>query len=117
MKIKISDNVLVIAGKYRGKTGKVIRVIKTSGKVVIEKINLVTKHVKKSKANKGERIRFEAPLDASNVMIVCPQCSKPTRIGYLIDKKVKTRICRICKESVDQKVDSAAIKTKKSKKS
>jgi len=113
MKIKINDNVLVIAGKDRGKTGKVLRVDRKRGKVVVEKINLITKHIKKSKTSKGEKIRFEAPIDASNVMIICPHCSKPTRVSYMVEKKVKTRICKICKESVDQKVDSAAIKIKK----
>lgn len=117
MKIKTGDNVLVIAGKDRGKTGKVARVYKNTGKIVVEKLNLITKHVKKTKTSKGEKIRFEAPFDASNVMLLCPHCSKPARIRYLIEKKAKTRICRICKESVDQKTDSAAIKVKKSKKS
>ncbi len=114
MKIKMNDTVLIIAGKDSGKTGRVLRVDKKARKVVVEKLNLITKHVKKSKTSKGEKIRFEAPFDISNAMIVCPQCSKPTRVSYLIDKKIKTRICRICKESVDQKIDSAAIKTKKS---
>lgn len=116
MKIKTSDTVLVISGKDRGKTGKVFRVDKKNSKVAVEKLNLITKHVKKKKTGKGEKLRFEASFNAANVMVICPHCSKPTRIQYLIEKKVKTRICKICKESVDQKVDSAAIKTKKSKK-
>lgn len=110
MKIKTGDNVLVIAGKDRGKSGKIIRVDKKDNRVVVEKLNMRVKHVKKTKTSKGQKISFEAAMNASNVMILCPHCSKPARVGYLIDKKIKTRICKICKESVDQKVDSAAIR-------
>lgn len=111
MKIKAADTVLVIAGKDRNKTGKILRVDKKNKKVVVEKLNLITKHIKKTKTRKGDKIRFEAPMEASNVMIICPHCSKPTRVQCKIENKIKARICKICKESVDQKIDSAAIKT------
>ena len=116
MKIKSNDTVLVITGKDKNKSGKVLRVNPKNNKLVVEKLNLRTKHVKKTKTSKGEKIKFEAAMDASNVMILCPHCNKPTRIGYQLKGKTKARICKLCKESVDHQVDSTAIKTTKSKK-
>ena len=81
MKVHVGDNVLVTAGKSRGKTGKVVRVVTKKNRLVVEKINIRTKHFKKRPDKPGERIQFEAPFDASNVMVVCPNCKKPTRVG------------------------------------
>ena len=86
MKIKKNDTVIVITGKDKGKTGKVIRTIQKHNKLVVEKVNMVTKHVKKRGTQAGEKIKFEKQIDASNVMILDPKTNKPTRIGYKILK-------------------------------
>lgn len=119
MKIKVNDKVLVIAGKYKGKTGKVMRVYKKSNRVTVEHINIRTRHIKRTTTRAGERIKYEAPFDLSNVMLLCPSCSKPTRVGYAIPVKTKAakqakkyRICKRCKESVEQAVATRAPKKK-----
>jgi len=104
MKLKIGDEVQIIAGKDKGKKGKITKVLKKTNKIVVEKINLVTKHVKKTAQKPGERIKFEAPIQASNAMIVCPKCKKTTRITIKMlkgEKKEKQRICKKCKDSLD----------------
>lgn len=103
MKVKLNDNVLVITGKNRGKTGKVIRTITKDNKVVVEKLNMRTKHIKKSQTKPGSKITFEAPMNVSNVMLVCPQCKKRTRVGYIkLESGKKQRVCKKCKESLDK---------------
>ena len=97
MKIKTGDNVVVIAGKDRNKTGKVMRVLEKSGRVVVEGLNTVTRHVKKTAQKKGQKVSFEAPLSASNVMLIDPKTKKATRIGYRVSKDGKKE--RIAKNS------------------
>ena len=98
MKVKVGDNVKVMAGKDKGKTGKVIQVFPKERKVVVEKVNILKKHIRSRERGKpGQRIELPAPLYASNVQIVCPQCNKVTRLGSQGEKKDKTRICRKCK--------------------
>ena len=87
MKLKVGDTVVVIAGKDKGKTGKITKTDRINNKIVVEKVNMRTKHIKKSMNGPGQKIEFEAPLDASNVMAVCPKTNKRTRIGY---RKLKT---------------------------
>lgn len=102
MKIKTNDNVRVITGKDRNKSGKVIQIFQEEGKVVVEGLNIIKKHVKtKKQGEKGQRIELSGPIDASNVMLICPKCSKAARVGYKIDAKNKKRICRKCKETID----------------
>lgn len=114
MKIRLDDNVLIITGKDRGKTGKVMRVLDKRNHVVVEKVNIRTKHIKKKPGQAGQKIHYEAPISASNVMIICPQCSKTTRVGCLMlnlkDKK-KQRVCKKCSQSLDKLVERK--KTKK----
>lgn len=112
MKLKLNDNVLVISGKYRGKKGKILRVFHKLNKIVVEKINIRTKHVKKHQGAAGQKISFEAPMDPSNVMVICPHCEKTTRVAHLILKTgKKQRVCKKCKQSIDQVVEIK--KTKK----
>lgn len=103
MKIKVNDHIIVITGKDKDKKGKIVKVMSKQNKVVVEKINLKTKHIKKTQQKAGERIQFEAPINASNVMVICPHCNKKTRVGY---KKLATdkkqRICKKCKETLDK---------------
>ena len=103
LKIKKGDKVKVIRGKDRGREGVVVRVIPKEGKVIVKGINMVKKHLKPRPGNKeGGVITQEAPLWASKVMVVCPSCQKPTRIGYQLDKKGdKFRLCRRCQQPLD----------------
>ena len=113
MKFKVKDKVLVVAGKYKGKTGTVLRTYKKTNRVTVDKINIRTKHIKKTSTRAGQRVKFEAPFDASNVMILCPNCNKTTRVGYNIPKKGKKyRICKKCNESLEQAISKVEKKTK-----
>ncbi len=107
MKIKKGDQVRVISGKEAGKTAKVTRVETEKHRVVLERLNMVKKHTKPNpKTNpQGGVIEREAPMDASNVMLVCPSCGQPTRVGYrLIDGGGKVRTCRRanCGKDIDK---------------
>jgi len=96
-KIKKGDRVKVIAGKEAGKSGTVLRLDTDSGRVVIERLNMVKKHTKPNpkKNPQGGVIEREAPIDASNVMLICPACGQSTRVGYrLLDGGGKVRKCR-----------------------
>ena len=90
MNFKVGDKVVVIAGKDKGKEGKIIKTLKNDNKVVVEGINMVTKHVKPSAQNEnGGIIKVEAPIHASNVMILDPETKKRTRIAHEIDENGK----------------------------
>ena len=90
MNFKVGDKVVVIAGKDKGKEGKIIKTLKNDNKVVVEGINMVTKHVKPSAQNdNGGIIKVEAPIHASNVMILDPKTKKRTRIAHEIDENGK----------------------------
>ncbi len=96
MKIKKGDTVVVITGKDRGRKGEVMHSLPEKGKVVVEKINLMKKHVRpKKEGEKGQVVEFPSPINVSNVKLVCPKCNKATRVG--IDRKGGKRI-RVCKE-------------------
>lgn len=102
MKIKIrrDDTVQVVAGKDKGKSGRVLRIDRQNGRVFVQGLNMVKKAVKPKKQNdKGGIIDVEAALDLSNVMIVCKKCG-PSRIGYKVDDNNKTRICKKCGEEL-----------------
>ena len=103
MKIKLNDNVFVIAGKDRSKSGKVIRIDAKNEKVVVEKLNMRTKHIKKTQTSPGSKVTFEAAMPVSNVMALCPQCKKTTRVGYIkLESGKKQRVCKKCNESLDK---------------
>lgn len=103
MKVKMNDNVLVITGKDRNKTGKITKILNKSDKVVVEKVNMRTKHIKKTQTAPGSKIQFEAAMPASNVMVVCPNCKKATRVGYKkLESGKKQRMCKKCTESLDK---------------
>ena len=102
MKIKTGDKVVVIAGKDKGKQGKVTKVLKEENKVIVEGINMIKKHVKPNGQNAGSIVDMEAPIHASNVMILDPKSNKGTRVGHTTDKKgKKIRISRSSKENLD----------------
>ncbi len=102
--IKKEDTVLVIAGKERGKKGRILSVATSKSNLIIEKVNIIKKHMKPSrKYTQGGIIEREAPIHRSNVLLVCPKCNKPTRIANLvIESGKKVRVCKKCKEVIDQ---------------
>jgi large subunit ribosomal protein L24 len=103
MKFKEGDNVVVIAGKDKGKTGNIMRVLRKTNKVFVEKINMKIKHIKKTAQKAGEKITFEGAVDASNVMLIDPVTGKRTRIGYRkMENGKKERIAKKSKQSIDK---------------
>ena len=97
MSIKKDDTVVVITGKDKGQRGKVLAVNPKEGKVVVEKINMVSRHTKPRKqGDEGGIIKKEAPLYACKVMRVCPKCDKPTRAASKITDGKKVRVCKHC---------------------
>ncbi|MBI5142924.1 MAG: 50S ribosomal protein L24 [Nitrospirae bacterium] len=101
--IRKNDTVVVLAGKDKGKTGRILAINTGKGRVIVEKVNMIKKHMKPSKAYaQGGIIDKEASLDKSNVMIVCPKCDKPTRIAAGVVEGSKSRVCKKCKEVIDK---------------
>ncbi len=102
--IKKEDTVAVIAGKERGKKGRVLSVRPSKSTLIIEKVNLIKRHMKPSrKYAQGGIIEKEAPIHISNVILVCPKCGKSTRIGtFTMEGGKKVRMCKKCKEVIDQ---------------
>ena len=103
--IKKNDNVLVITGRDRGKRGRVLQVLPEKGRLVVEGVNFIKRHTRANpqKNVKGGIVEREAPLNASNVQLVCPECSSPTRIGRrLLDDGRRVRYCVKCKGVVDK---------------
>ncbi|GIT67405.1 MAG: 50S ribosomal protein L24 [Acidobacteriota bacterium] len=103
--IRKNDNVVVVAGKDRGKRGRVLQVHPDKNRVVVEGVNFIKKHTRPNpQANiKGGIVEREAALHASNVQIVCPECGAPTRIGrQLLGDGRKVRVCRKCDGAVDK---------------
>ena len=94
MKIKKGDQVQVIAGKDRGKRGAVVRVIPTLDKVVVAGANMMKRHMKAENGRKGERVEKEAPIHVSNVMLICNETDKPTRVTYKIKNGEKVRVSK-----------------------
>ena len=104
--VKKGDNVLVIAGKDKGKSGKVLTAIPADNAVIVSDINIVSKHKKpRSAQDKGGIIKRENKIDSSNVQIICPECGKATRVAHAVDEKGKKfRQCKKCKASLDKAV-------------
>lgn len=108
MKLKKGDNVTVISGKDRGKSGKVARLFSAKGKAIVEGVNLRKKHVKpRRQGQKGQVVQAPAALDVSNLMLVCPHCNKKTRIGFQFKEqqdikksRLKIRICKKCQKEI-----------------
>lgn len=103
MKIRKNDNVLVIAGKDKGKKGKVRFSHPKDNQVVIEGVNFIKKHAKaKGQARQAGIIELEAPIHISNIMLLCNKCNRPTRISFqFLEDGKKVRICRSCHEVID----------------
>ncbi|HXH28952.1 MAG TPA: 50S ribosomal protein L24 [Candidatus Polarisedimenticolia bacterium] len=105
MHVKRNDNVLILAGKSKGRTGRVLRVLPAEGRVIVEGVNFVRKHTRANpqKNIKGGILEREAPVDASNLMVVCGECGKPSRVGRRVQEDGhKVRICRRCDGVLDK---------------
>jgi large subunit ribosomal protein L24 len=97
MKIKKGDTIKIMVGKDKGKTGKVLKALPGNGTVSVEGLNLYKKHVKpKQQGEKGQTVLVLRPIRISNVMIICPSCARAVRVGYRVNNKGKTRICKKC---------------------
>ena len=108
--VKKGDTVVVTTGKEKGKTAKVLEVSPKSNKVLVENVNIVTKHQKqKSQEDKGGIIKKAAPIEASNVMVICPDCGKATRVAHKDVDGKKVRVCKKCGASLD-KADAKKVK-------
>ena len=102
MKIKKGDNVIVLKGKDRGKKGKVQQVLPKEGKLIVEGMNSRKKHIKPKKAGeKGQVVQTLGRMQGSNVALVCPKCSKPVKIGFIMQGSKKYRFCKNCKATID----------------
>ncbi|MFO7635973.1 MAG: 50S ribosomal protein L24 [Clostridia bacterium] len=101
--VKKGDNVLVLNGKDRGKTGKIMETNPKKGTVMVEGVNISKRHVKPRKADQqGGIVSQESPMDASKVMLICPKCKKPSRVAKKVsDDMRKTRVCKKCNAVID----------------
>lgn len=120
MRIRVDDTVEVIAGDERGTPddpmrGKVIRVDRAANKVVVEGVNTVYRHVRRSQKNpQGGRLQMEMPIDASNVRVVCRSCGKPARVGVRYsDDGAKERFCKKCSAGLGQIAPARRLHAKK----
>ena len=102
MKLKIKDQVKVIIGKDKGRVGEVEKTYLKANKILVKNINVYKKHVKKSESfPKGGVVEVNRPLYVNKVMLICPNCKQPTRVGYTTDSaKHKQRICRKCQKVI-----------------
>ena len=111
MKVKKNDTVLVITGKDAGKTAKVLAALPKANKVVVDGVNVQKKHKKARSAQEVSAITSQAgPIDASNVMVVCPVCNKATRVAYAIEGVKKARICKKCGAVLDVTKEAKEVK-------
>ena len=97
MRIRKGDNVSVLSGNDKGKTGEVLEVIPKTDKIVVKGVNVRKKHVKPRKAGEeGGIIAVECAIPSSKVNVVCPKCGKVTKVGYTVEKDQKVRVCKKC---------------------
>jgi large subunit ribosomal protein L24 len=101
--LRVNDKVEVIAGKDKGRVGKVLRIENENNRLIVERINLIKKHQKATEATQsGQIIEKEAGLHISNVMLVCPECSETVRVGKkLLEDGTKVRMCKKCKATIE----------------
>ena len=97
MRIKKGDNVQVLSGNDKGKTGEVLKIMPDSGKIIVKEVNIRKKHVKPRKqGEEGGIISVECAIDSSKVNVVGPKCGKVTKVGYSVEKNEKIRVCKKC---------------------
>jgi large subunit ribosomal protein L24 len=105
MKVRKNDNVVVIAGNFVGKNGKILKVFPQKARVIVEGVNIIKRHTRPSQKNpQGGIVQKEGPIHISNVMVVCPKCNTPSRLGHAAvtdattAKRRLTRVCKSCGE-------------------
>ena len=103
--LKADDQVEVIAGKDKGRVGKVLRIFPAENKATVERINMIKRHTKPREMNQqGQIVEREAPIDVSNLQLICPECTQTGRIGRkILDDGTKVRFCKKCGESIESK--------------
>jgi large subunit ribosomal protein L24 len=108
MQVRRGNQVVVLSGEDRGKRGKVLKVLPEKGRVIVEGINFISRHMRPSAGlPQGGIVKKEAPIHSSNVMVVCPKCNQPTRLAHKFikdDKKTsrkKARVCKKCGEMIE----------------
>ena len=102
-KFKLDDTIKITAGKDKNQTGKIIKVISAEDKVVVEGKNLYKKHVKKQGEQAGHIVSLPRPLPVASIALVCPNCQKPTRVGFDNTKEPKVRVCKKCGQVIASK--------------
>ncbi len=101
-RLKVNDNVVVTAGADRGRRGKILKIGKKAGRVIVEGINKRNKRLKATQENpKGSVLNIEFPINISNVMVFCDKCKKGVRIGVLVKDGKKNRVCKKCGKNLD----------------
>jgi large subunit ribosomal protein L24 len=102
MKIKKNDQVKVITGKDKGKTGKVLHILLRTNKAIVEGVNFIKRHTRKTQQDQqGGIVQREAPINISNLKVICSRCSKPTRLGItVLSDGTKSRYCKKCEETL-----------------
>jgi large subunit ribosomal protein L24 len=95
-KFKLNDQVQITAGKDKGQKGKIVQLLPKDNKIVVEGLNLYTRHIKPAAGKPGSKAKVARPIPTANIAIVCSSCQKPTRVGFDTTKKPKIRICRRC---------------------
>lgn len=101
--LKKNDKVLVLSGKDNGKSGKIMKIIRDNNKAIVEGVNIIKKHQKPTPTSSGGIIEKEAPIDLSNLMIICPKCTEGTRISRkILEDGSKVRICKKCGEEIPE---------------
>ncbi|MFW6143503.1 MAG: 50S ribosomal protein L24 [Patescibacteria group bacterium] len=103
MKIRTGDTVKILVGKDVGKKGKVEKVFPKKGTVLVEGINVVQKHVAPAREREGGIIEKNMPVDVSNVMLICPHCEEPSRVGYKFVGDEKLRVCKKCDSIIEER--------------
>lgn len=117
MKVKKNDTVLVITGKDAGKTAKVLAALPKDNRVIVDGVNVQKKHKKARSAQEVSSIQNQAgPIDASNVMVVCPVCNKATRVAYAVEGDKKARVCKKCGAMLDATKEAKEVKKASKKK-
>ncbi len=100
-KFKVNDTVKITAGKDKNQTGKIVKILPTENKVVVEGKNIYKKHMKKQGEQPGQIATLSRPLPTASVALICPNCQKMTRVGFDITKEPKIRICLKCKQVIN----------------
>jgi large subunit ribosomal protein L24 len=102
MKLKKGDNVIVLAGKDKGKKGKILNIFAKDGTVTVERVNVAKRHMRPTQKFQGGIIEKPLPVKVSRVMLVCPRCGDPTRVGKKLIQDRMVRVCRRCEEIIDK---------------